>query len=187
MPLPKHQRHQLVVAERLGADPRQLLARPIHERSRSIAAGPFMVADRRAFRRCDALAEPALTYTRTRHASCAFAALALILAVLLAVGCAEPPSKEMNQAQGAIDAARAAGADKFATDEFNAAVDALERPNEAVAEGDYRLALNHALDSRERAQNAAKLAVDGRANARGDAERAIAEGRDALVARAKPG
>jgi hypothetical protein len=100
--------------------------------------------------------------------------LALITAILSA-SCAEPPSKEMNQAQGAIDAARAAGADKFASIEFNAAVEALKRSEEAVAARDYRQALNHALDSRERAQNAAKLAVEGRADARGQAERGIAE------------
>ena len=101
--------------------------------------------------------------------------LALITAILLSVSCAEPPNKEMNQAQGAIDAARAAGADKFAAAEFTAAQDALKKSDEAVAAGDYRQALSHALDSRERAQNAAKLAVDGRADARGQAERAIAE------------
>ena len=100
--------------------------------------------------------------------------LALITAILSA-SCAEPPSKEMNQAQGAIDAARAAGADKFAATEFTAAIDALKRSEEAVAAGDYRQALSHAIDSRERAQNAAKMAVDGRADARGQAERAIAE------------
>ena len=100
--------------------------------------------------------------------------LALITAILSA-SCAEPPSKEMNQAQGAIDAARAAGADKFATAELTAAQDALKRSEDAVAAGDYRQALSHALDSRERAQNAAKMAVDGRADARGHAERAIAE------------
>jgi hypothetical protein len=100
--------------------------------------------------------------------------LALITAILSA-SCAEPPNKEMNQAQGAIDAARAAGADKFAAAEFSAAQDALKKSEEAVAAGDYRQALSHALDSRERAQNAAKLAVDGRADARGHAERAIAE------------
>jgi|RhiMethySRZTD1v2_1073278.scaffolds.fasta_scaffold45494_4 hypothetical protein len=100
--------------------------------------------------------------------------LALITAIL-SVSCAEPPNKEMNQAQGAIDAARAAGADKFAAAEFAAAQDALKKSEEAVAAGDYRQALSHALDSRERAQNAAKLAVDGRADARGHAERAIAE------------
>ena len=65
--------------------------------------------------------------------------LALIIAILSA-SCAEPPNKEMNQAQGAIDAARAAGADKFAAAEFTAATDALKRSEDAVAAGDYRLA-----------------------------------------------
>jgi HAMP domain-containing protein len=94
---------------------------------------------------------------------------------LLSAGCAEPPSKEMNQAQGAIDAARAAGADRFAAAEFTAATDALKRSEDAVAAGDYRQALSHAIDSRERANSAARQAVDGRANARGQAERAVAE------------
>jgi hypothetical protein len=100
--------------------------------------------------------------------------LALIITILSA-GCAEPPNKEMNQAQGAIDAARAAGAEKFAAPEFTAAVDALKRSEDAVAAGDYRQALGHAIDSRERAQNAAKMAVDGRTEARGQAERTISE------------
>jgi hypothetical protein len=95
--------------------------------------------------------------------------------LILSAGCAEPPNKEMNQAQGAIDAARAAGADRFAAAEFTAATDALKRSEEAVAARDYRQALNHAIDSRERAQNAARMAVEGRADARGQAERAIAE------------
>ena len=100
--------------------------------------------------------------------------LALIITILSA-SCAEPPNKEMNQAQGAIDAARAAGADRFAAAEFTAATDALKKSEEAVSARDYRQALNHAIDSRERAQHAAKMAVDGRADARGQAERAIAE------------
>jgi Domain of unknown function (DUF4398) len=101
--------------------------------------------------------------------------LALITTILLSASCAEPPNKEMNQAQGAIDAARAAGAEKFAAAELTAAQDALKRSEEAVIARDYRLALSHALDSRERAQNAAKMAVDGRADLRGQAERAISE------------
>ena len=100
--------------------------------------------------------------------------LALVI-VLFSAGCAEPPNKEMNQAQGAIDTARAAGADRFAASELAAATDALKRSEEAVATGDYRQALSHAIDSRERAQQAAKAAVDGRADMRGQAERAIAE------------
>ncbi len=98
-----------------------------------------------------------------------------LLALLFVTACADPPSKEMNQAQGAIDAARAAGADRYAADEFTAAVDALAQAEQAVRDRDYRLALSYALDSRERAQNAARLAVDGRAQARGTAERTIAE------------
>ena len=109
--------------------------------------------------------------------------LALVI-VILSASCAEPPNKEINQAQGAIDTARAAGADRFAAAEFSAATDALKRSEEAVAARDYRLALNHAIDSRERAQSAAKMAVEGRANARGQAERAIAEVAT-LISRAK--
>jgi hypothetical protein len=102
----------------------------------------------------------------------AFCALALLGAL---TGCAEPPHKEMNQAQGAIDAARAAGADEYATTELAAATDALKRSEEAVAQNDYRLALSLAIDGRERAQAAAKVAVETRAKARGNAERIVAE------------
>jgi hypothetical protein len=87
--------------------------------------------------------------------------------------CGDPPDKEIQQAQGALDAARFVGADQYAREEFTAAQDALKRANEAVAQRDYRLALNHALDSRERAQNAAKMAADGKAAARVNADRAI--------------
>ena len=100
----------------------------------------------------------------------------------------EPPDKEMQQAQGAIDAARAAGADLYAADEFTAAQAALSRAEDAVGARDYRLALDHALDSRQRAQNAAKLAADGMASARVEADRAItaaAAGINTLRARLK--
>src|SRR5262245_16457285 len=100
----------------------------------------------------------------------------LVLLVAVSVFCAaceEPPNNEMQQAQGAIDAARAAGAEQYAQDEFAAAVDALKRANDAVADRDYRLALNNALDSRERARNAAKQASDQKAVQRASAESAI--------------
>ena len=98
---------------------------------------------------------------------------------MLAAACGEPPEKEMQQAQGAIDAARAAGADQYAHAEFTAAQDALKHAREAVDQRDYQAALNNALDSRERAQNAAKEAADHKATARGDADRAL---RDTSVA-----
>jgi hypothetical protein len=100
--------------------------------------------------------------------------LLIFLLALTPVACGgEPPENERQQAQGAIDAARAAGAEQYAREELAAAQEALTHSTEAVAQRDYRLALNHALDSRERAQNAAKMAADGKAMARVDADRAI--------------
>jgi hypothetical protein len=109
--------------------------------------------------------------------------LVVSLAVLAAVAgaaCGDPPDKEMQQAQGAIDAARAAGADQYAREEFAAAEDALKRSHDAVAQRDYRQALNTALDARERAQAAAKESADRKAIARTDATTALA-GADAAL------
>ena len=107
---------------------------------------------------------------------------ALTLALTLVAGaCAEPPNKEMHQAQGAIEAARAAGAERYAATELDAAVKALAQADAAATQRDYRLALNHALDSRERAQSAAREAATGRAAARSRAERLLAEVTTALA------
>jgi len=100
---------------------------------------------------------------------------ACLVITLAAISCAEPPHKEMDQAQGAIDAARAAGAEQYAATEYAAATQALKQANDAVTGRDYRLALNYALESREQAQNAARTAADTRARLRGDIERSIAE------------
>jgi hypothetical protein len=98
-----------------------------------------------------------------------------IVFALFIAACAEPPNKEMDQAQGAIDAAHAAGADRYAATEYTAATDALKRAQAAVAQGDYRQALNEALDSREHAQNAAREAAEARAQLRGEVERDMAQ------------
>jgi len=101
--------------------------------------------------------------------------LAWLLASIVVAACGTPPHKEMDQAQGAIDAARAAGADRYATAEYELATNALKLATEAVAQRDYRLALNHALDSRERAQNAARAAAENHARIRGEVERSMVE------------
>ena len=104
-----------------------------------------------------------------------FLAPACFLAALLASGCAEPPNKEMDQAQGAIDAAQAAGADTYATTEYSAATEALRNANTAVAARDHRLALSYALESREHAQNAARGAADAKARVRVEVDHASTE------------
>lgn len=104
----------------------------------------------------------------------------LVALSLLIAACGNPPDKEMQQAQGAIDAARAAGADRYAHEEFTAAEASLAQARAAVDARDYRLALNYALDSRERAQNAARQAADNKATAREAASHALATAVDAL-------
>ncbi len=89
------------------------------------------------------------------------------------VGCAEPPTRELSQAEGAIAAARAAGAATHAAGDLAAAEQTLARARAAVAERDYRAALGHALDSSARAQTAATVAVGGRVKARLAADQAL--------------
>ena len=66
------------------------------------------------------------------------------------------------------------GAEQYAATEFAAATAALAQANEAVAARDYRLALNHALESREQGEAAARTAAETRARMRGDTERSLA-------------
>jgi hypothetical protein len=99
----------------------------------------------------------------------------LLLTVFCVAACAEPPNKEMDQAQGAIDAARAAGAERYAATEYAAATTALKSANDAVVAGDYRLALNYALESHQHAENAARETANMKAQVRADVERSMAE------------
>jgi len=89
------------------------------------------------------------------------------------IACAEPPTREINQAQGALDAARAAGAETYATPEFQAADAALRRAHAAVGERDYRQALGFALEAREQARTAAREAAAARARAAADVAQQI--------------
>jgi hypothetical protein len=115
-----------------------------------------------------------------------FGLTALVVASLMVGGCGAPPDKEIQQAQDAIEAATAAGADQYAHEELLAAQESLKRAHEAVEQRDYRLALNHALDGREHAQTAAREAADRKAMARLEAERVLADASAVLVgARAK--
>jgi hypothetical protein len=109
---------------------------------------------------------------------------ASVLALLLLTACGTPPHKEMDQARGAIDAARAAGAEQYAAEEFAAATAALTLATTAVNQRDNRLALNHALESRERAQNAARIAAEAKQRLHADVQRSMSEV-IALLAQAK--
>lgn len=106
----------------------------------------------------------------------------VLASALFVFGCGDdPPEKEMQQAQGAIDAAQTAGAEEYAHDEFVAARASLTNASNAAGQRDYRLALTYALDSRERARNAAKQTADNKAAAREAADHAITATAAALV------
>jgi Domain of unknown function (DUF4398) len=105
---------------------------------------------------------------------------AVLTALILCGACAEPPQKEIDRAQGAIDAARAAGAERYAAEEFTAATSALQQAHDAVTQRDYRTALSRALTANERAQEAARQAADEKARTRAQAEVAITAAGNAL-------
>jgi predicted S18 family serine protease len=97
----------------------------------------------------------------------------LIGLLLLAAGCSEPPQKEIDQAQSAIDAARAGGADKYAAEEYSGATATLQKARESVEQRDYRQALSYALDARQRALEASHVVPEARARAKVAAEQAF--------------
>jgi hypothetical protein len=100
-------------------------------------------------------------------------AVAAIGIAFFLAACSEPPQKEIDRAQGAIDAARAAGAEQYAKEPFTAATTAMQQTHEAVQQRDYRLALSRATDANERALEAAREAANGKARAQRDAEAAM--------------
>ncbi len=109
----------------------------------------------------------------------------LLLLSLTVVACADdPPEKEIQQADAAIATAQTAGADRYAADELSAARQAVQRARDAVAARDYRLALNHALDGRDRAQTATAQTATAVAVARGTADAAISAAVTAVTAAA---
>jgi len=102
-----------------------------------------------------------------------FSRVVLVLALLS--GCSEPPQKEIDQAQAAIDAARSAGAEAYAADEYNAALTALQKSHGAIDQRDYREALNYAIDARQRATDAAKQAGIAKSHMRSAAEKLVTD------------
>src|SRR5262245_54560657 len=114
-----------------------------------------------------------------------FRRLALAVAIAAAAAaCSGPPTKEHQQAVDAIASARAAGAATYAPTEFRAAESALAQYDAAVAQRDYRQALRLALDARDNAYEATKLAATAKLAAEKDAERLVASV-EALIPAAK--
>src|SRR5258708_3563111 len=158
--VPQDDRQQLVVAEPAGADALELFTRPIVRRNglhRTSSCCYTLPAVRR-------LPPQTMPFALLRHRTTA-RLLLFILILIPAAGCSEPPRKEIDQAQTAVDLAGTAGADKFAAEEYAAAVAGLQKARDAVEQRDYRQALSYAIDARQRAQDAIRQAADAKAKA----------------------
>jgi hypothetical protein len=99
----------------------------------------------------------------------------VVVVALALCGCSEPPQKEIDQAQVAIDGAKSSGAEAYAADEYNAAVTALQKAHDAVSQRDYREALNFAIDARQRASEAARQTETVKAHSRTAAEKLVTD------------
>jgi hypothetical protein len=104
-----------------------------------------------------------------------FRRLAAAALVTATAACSAPPDKELHQAEGAIAAARAAGAATYAPEQLEVAESALREYAAAVDARDYRQALHLAMDAQTSATDAAKRAGDEKALARSRAERLITD------------
>ncbi len=84
---------------------------------------------------------------------------------LIASGCAKkPPTQEIADAEAAIAAARDAGAEDYAPDEFRSAEELLAQArSEMDDEATYREARTHAIQAKEKADIARELAISARA------------------------
>lgn len=99
---------------------------------------------------------------------------------LLAVGCEEPPTKEITAAQQALAQARSDGADTLAREQFREAEAAFADAERKAQAQDYRGALSSALDAAEKSRAASLAAATARTLARNAAELAQDEARIAL-------
>ena len=102
-------------------------------------------------------------------------ASAALLLCAAAVACGEPPTKEMDLARQTIKAARSAQAERYAPAELTAAQAAMDKSTAAVSNRDFKLALNHALDSHERAKTASSLATAAHRELRERLDTSLAE------------
>lgn len=106
-----------------------------------------------------------------------FLAIPILMATLLA-GCQQAPTGELSTAENALEEARAAGADKYAPDEFNQAQNTFnDAANEITAQGkgfaltrSYSKAQGLLKDTQAKAQAAQTAAKDNKEKVKREVE-----------------
>jgi hypothetical protein len=102
--------------------------------------------------------------------------LSLLAAVsVLTVACASPPEAEKKAADAAVSAANAAGAEKFAPSEFAAMTASLRKAESEMSGKAYKEAKASYEATKELADKAARAAETGKAAAKAEAEKLLAD------------
>lgn len=99
----------------------------------------------------------------------------LALPWLVLCACDQPPTKELQAAEAALQKAKDAGAPTYVAERFQEAEAALAAARRKTAEKDYRGALSSANEASEKARAAAQAAGPAKTLARSAAETALAE------------
>lgn len=101
--------------------------------------------------------------------------LALVGFAVSLAGCGKPPQKEINAAKAAIDSAKAAGADVYASEVFKLAGDALRRSDSLVAVKNYSEAKTFALRAKQLADSSITVAMQWKEQRKSEATRLVEE------------
>lgn len=115
--------------------------------------------------------------------------LSTLVLSLVAAGCAKPPETEIATTRGAVDTARAAEAETWASEEWEQAQAALTAIDEELAAQKNKLALTRSYDrtrelvaaAQKEAEEARTAAVANKETARRQASEAIETTRDTLA------
>jgi len=100
-------------------------------------------------------------------------ALLSFVVLLFFIGCAKPPEAEQKAAQAAMEAAVAAGADKYAAAELDAAKKVKEGADAQVTQKNYKEAKQAYIDAKAAFEKAAAAVEQGKKKAADDANAAI--------------
>jgi hypothetical protein len=99
----------------------------------------------------------------------------LAAVTVLTVACASPPEAEKKAADAAVSAANAAGAEKFAPREFAAMTAALRKAESEMSAKSYKEAKASYEATKDLADKAARAAETGKAAAKAEAEKLLAD------------
>lgn len=104
-----------------------------------------------------------------------FLATSVLAVAVVTSGCASPPTADKTAAEQAVGAARAAGAEKYASNDFVAATTTLKEAETQMAAKKYADAKTAYLRAKELAEKAAKAVEGGKAAMKSQVEAQLAE------------